>query len=257
MIPPALVAVYAVVIGLVVGSYLNVVIHRVPRGQATVMPRSRCTWCGGGIAARDNIPVLSWLLLRGRCRRCGAPISARYPAVEALTGSAFLAVALRFGPTIEACLAAVLVCLLIVLAFIDLEHLLLPDRLVFPGLAVGLAVQPWWHRTTLLDALLGVAIGAGVLILLINVWFWLRGEEGMGLGDVNLLALVGAWLGWQGALLTLGLGAAAGALVGIALIAGSRLGMRSRMPFGTFLAAGAFVTLIWGERLLAAYRPWL
>ena len=248
-----MVDVYAALLGLVTGSYLNVVIHRLPRGESTVRPRSRCPWCGGGIRARDNLPVLSWLLLRGRCRRCGAPISWRYPALEALTAALFVAVERSFGFTLEALAALVFACLLLALAAIDVDQFLLPDRLTLPGIVVGLAAQPWLPRTSFLDAVLGVLVGAGLLILLINAWFWLRGEEGMGMGDVNMLAMVGAFLGWQGVLVTFVLATVTGALSGLALLAAGRLELRGRLPFGLFLALGAFVALVAGDRLVAAY----
>ncbi len=248
-----LIDVYAALLGLVAGSYLNVVIHRLPRGRSTVLPRSRCPYCGGAIRARDNLPLLSFLLLRGRCRRCGAPISWRYPAVEAATAALCVGVVERFGLGLEALIAVVFGCLLLALAMIDLDHFLLPDRLTLPGILVGLAAQPWLPRTSFLDALLGVAIGAGVLVLLINFWYWLRGEEGMGMGDVNMLAMVGAFLGWQGVLVTFALATVAGAASGLALLAAGRLEMRGRLPFGLFLALGALVALFAGDRLVAAY----
>ena len=249
--------VYAALLGLVTGSYLNVVIHRLPRGESTVLPRSRCPWCGGGIRARDNLPVLSYLLLKGRCRRCGAPISWRYPAFEAATAVLFVAVAERFGLTLEAVLALVFGCLLMVLAGIDFDHFMLPDRLTLPGIVVGLAAQPWLPRTSFLDTVLGVAAGAGMLVLLINFWYWLREEEGMGMGDVNMLAMVGAFLGWQGVLVTFVLGTLAGAGCGLVLLASGRLEARGRLPFGLFLALGALAALFFGDRLVAAYTSLL
>jgi len=252
-VPAALLDVYAALLGLVTGSYLNVVIHRLPRGESTVLPRSRCPYCAGGIRARDNLPVLSYLLLRGRCRRCGAPISWRYPAFEAATALLFVGIVERFELTVEALVALVFGCLLLVLAAIDLDHLLLPDRLTLPGILVGLAAQPWLPRTSFLDAVVGVAVGAGLLILLINFWFWLRHEEGMGMGDVNMLAMVGAFLGWQGVLVTFALATVTGALSGLALLAAGRLELRGRLPFGLFLALGALLALFAGDRLLAAY----
>ena len=245
--------VYAALLGLVTGSYLNVVAHRLPRGESTVLPRSRCPYCGGGIRARDNLPLLSYLLLRGRCRRCGAPISWRYPAFEAATALLFVGVVERFGIGLEGLAGLIFGCLLLVLAAIDFDHLLLPDRLTLPGILVGLAAQPWLPQTSLLDALLGVAVGAGLLILLINFWYWLRGEEGMGMGDVNMLAMVGAFVGWQGVLVTFALATVAGAACGLAMLVGGRLELRGRLPFGLFLALGGLVALFFGDRILAAY----
>jgi leader peptidase (prepilin peptidase)/N-methyltransferase len=247
-----LVWIYAALLGLIVGSYLNVLIFRLPAGKSTVWPRSRCPFCGGAIKARDNIPLLSFLLLRGRCRHCRAPISWRYPFIEGITSAAFVACVLRFGVTAEALIAILFVSLMVLLAAIDLEHFLLPDTITLPGLLLGLALRAWHPQTFFLDALVGALIGAGLLILLINFWFWLRSEEGMGLGDVNMLALIGAFLGWQGVLTTLFVAALTGALTGIVLLVGGRVGLRSRLPFGVFLALGGIVSLFFGD-FLALY----
>ena len=247
-----LVWIYAALLGLIVGSYLNVLIFRLPAGKSTVWPRSRCPFCGGAIKARDNIPLLSFLFLRGRCRHCRAPISWRYPFIEGITSAAFVACVLRFGVTAEALIAILFVSLMVLLAAIDLEHFLLPDTITLPGLLLGLALRAWHPQTFFLDALVGALIGAGLLILLINFWFWLRSEEGMGLGDVNMLALIGAFLGWQGVLTTLFVAALTGALTGIVLLVGGRVGLRSRLPFGVFLALGGIVSLFFGD-FLALY----
>ena len=245
--------VYAALFGLIVGSYLNVVIHRVPRGLSTVLPRSRCPACGEPIRARDNLPVLSWLLLRGRCRHCGALIAWRYPLVEALTAILFVACMERFGPSLAAAAAALFGCLLIALALIDAEHFILPDRITLPGIVAGLALQPWLDWGGLVPALIGAALGAAILLALWGGWLLVRGEEGMGLGDVKMLAMVGAFLGWKGVLVTLFFASLSGAAIGLALIAAGRGGMKSRLPFGTFLAAGAVVALFWGPALADAY----
>ena len=245
--------IYAALLGLIVGSYLNVLIHRIPLGKSTVVPRSRCTYCGGAIRFYDNLPILSFLLLRGRCRHCRAPISWRYPAIEALTSALFVTCLFRFGIQPVLFPALILVSLMVLLAAIDNEHFLLPDKITLSGIVLGLVLQTWIPNVTLLDAILGVLIGAGILILVINYWFWLRGDEGMGLGDVNMLALVGAFLGWQGVLTTLFLATLSGAFVGLILLAGGRLGFRSRLPFGVFLAFGAIVSLFMGEMLIAHY----
>ena len=256
-VPPWLLSLYAALIGLVVGSFLNVLIHRIPRRISTIRPRSRCPYCGGGIRPTDNIPVVSWILLAGKCRHCTAPISPRYPLVEAITATLFVGCVARFGFTPTALAAAVLCCLLLVLAAIDLEHYLLPDRITLPGIALGLALQPWLPGTTLLDAILGVLVGAGILILIVNLWFWLRDEESMGLGDVNMLAMIGAFLGWQGVATTLLLASLAGALAGLSLVIARRLTLKSRLPFGFFLALGGLLSLFAGEALLRWYASWL
>jgi len=245
--------VYAALVGLVTGSYLNVVIHRLPRSVSTVFPRSRCPTCGAPIRPRDNVPVVSWLLLRGRCRACRAPISPRYPLVEATTAVLFVLCMERFGPTPSALVAALFCAVMMALAGIDFEHLILPDRLTLPGIALGVALQlvvPW---VGVWGALLGAALGAGVLLLAYGLWWLVRREEGLGLGDVKMLSLVGAFLGWRGVLVTLFLGAATGALFGLALIALGRGGMRSKIPFGVFLALGALVALFVGPELVDLY----
>jgi leader peptidase (prepilin peptidase)/N-methyltransferase len=247
------VGVYAGLLGLIVGSYLNVVIHRLPRGLSTVLPRSRCPVCGAAIRARDNLPLVSFLMLRGRCRRCGAPIAWRYPLVELATGVLFVAVVLRWGPTFEALAAALFCCLLVALAAIDLELYLLPDRLTLPGLAVGLAIQPWFPGGDLVAAAIGAAAGGGVLLAVWGVWYLVRHEEGMGLGDVKMLAMIGAFVGWKGAGVALLVAVGAGSLVGLAMIALRRAGRRSRLPFGVFLALGGLVALFWGQTLADAY----
>ncbi len=244
---------YAALFGLVTGSYLNVVIHRLPRRLSTVLPRSRCPTCGAPIRARDNLPVLSWLLLRGRCRACGTRISPRYPLVEASTGMLFVASMERFGPSAAALAAALFCSLMVVLAWIDLEHLILPDRITLPGIAVGIAVQlvvPW---SGLVGAVLGALLGAGVLLAAYGAWWLVRREEGLGLGDVKMLAMIGAFLGWRGVVVSLFVGALAGALFGLSLVAAGRGAMRSKIPFGAFLALGGLVALFAGPALIAIY----
>jgi len=249
---------YAALLGLVTGSYLNVVIHRLPRRTSTVLPRSRCPECGAPIRPLDNVPVVSWLALRGRCRDCGRPISPRYPLVEAGTTVLFVLSAERFGLSPAAPVAAVLCALLVALAVIDVEHLLLPDRLTLPGIALGVALQPvtgWagagWRGVV--GGLLGAALGAGVLLAAYGLWWLVRREEGLGLGDVKMLAMIGAFLGWRGVAVGLFVGAAAGALVGLSAMALGRAGLRSKLPFGAFLALGGLVALFAGPELVRLY----
>ena len=251
--PIGLFAFYALLVGLVVGSYLNVVIHRLPRGMSTVRPRSRCPRCDRQVRARDNIPVLSYLLLRGRCRDCKAPIHWRYPLVEAATAALFVASVLRFGVSVDALAAAIFCALMLSLAMIDAEHYILPDRLTLPGVVVGLALSPWVSWLGLGTAFLGAALGAGILGALWGGWYLLRGEEGMGLGDIKMLALVGAFLGWRGVLVTLFFGALSGAVVGVALISRGDGSMKTKLPFGTFLAAAALLALFAGQEITSAY----
>ncbi|HVN75875.1 MAG TPA: A24 family peptidase [Thermoanaerobaculaceae bacterium] len=251
---PAVAAAY----GLVFGSFLNVVIHRLPRGMSLVRPRSHCPACGAPVRWFDNIPVVSYVLLLGRCRACRSPISPRYPAVELACGALAAGVAARFGLTVAGAEAMLLVMLLLPLAFIDLEHHLLPDVLTLPGIGLGLACSAAGGLATIADALVGAAVGAGVPYAVMVAYRRLRGVEGMGLGDVKLLAMIGAFLGWRPMLLTLAVGAAGGALVGLTLIAAGKGRRDTELPFGTFLCAAAVVVLFAGPammRLLGWARP--
>ncbi len=245
--------VFAIAFGLVVGSYLNVVIFRLPRRISTVLPRSRCPRCRSAIRPWDNVPVLSYLLLRGRCRQCGASIPWRYPFVEALTAACFFFSQRRFDSLIDILAAAAFCGVMIVLAMIDLEHYLLPDRVTKPGILAGLILQFWISWSTPEDAVLGVLLGAGVLAAVTWGWYWWKGVHGMGFGDIKMLAMVGAFLGWQGVVATLLLGSLAGSVVGLGQILRGRMGLKSKLPFGVFLAMGAVVTLFYGRELAAAY----
>ncbi len=250
-------AAYAAVVGLCVGSFLNVVAHRLPRGESVVRPRSRCPSCGGRIAGRDNLPVLSYFMLGGRCRMCRARISWRYPVVEATSCLLWLSSWVMFGSTVDGLAAAVFSSLLLALAVIDAAHFLLPDRLTYLTLGLGLAASFEVSWTTPLASAVAAAAGAAALLFLIGVWYLLRRVRGMGLGDVKMLAGVGAFLGPYGMLLTLFLACLFGAVFGLLLIVRGRLGWGSRLPFGVFLALGAVVSLFFGPRLIAAYASLL
>jgi leader peptidase (prepilin peptidase) / N-methyltransferase len=245
---------YAAVLGLIAGSYLNVVIYRLPRGLSTVLPRSACPACGAQIGVGDNLPLLSFALLGGRCRACRAPISWRYPLVEAVTALLFVACLERFGLSLAALAAALFCCLMLALALIDLEHQLLPDRLTLPGIAAGLALQPWlpwaggpWR------AMAAALLGAGVLLAIRGAWYLLRREEAMGLGDVKMIALIGSFLGWKGMLVALFFASLAGSLTGLALMWRGGAGLRTRLPFGSFLALGGLAALFAGREIAAWY----
>ena len=241
---------YVAAFGLIVGSYLNVVIYRLPRRLSTVMPRSRCPRCRAPIRAIDNIPVFSYLVLGGRCRRCGVEISWRYPAIEALTAICFVASLEWFGPNLEAVVAAGFCFVMIVLAMIDLEHFILPDVITLPGIVLGLALQFWIPWATWQEALVGAAIGAGVLLAVAWGWYWWKGIWGMGLGDVKMLAMIGAFLGWRGVVVTLFLSSLGGSLVGALLIVLGRMQLQSKLPFGVFLALAAILALFFGDATL-------
>lgn len=238
--------------GLVIGSFLNVCIHRLPRGQSIVRPRSRCPGCGHELSWYENVPVISYLALRGRCRQCHARISVRYPLVELATAALFVGTyeLVGIGPLLIPRL--VFGSALIVLMLVDLEHRILPNAITLPGVIVGLlfslTAPPGW-----LDSLVGALAGGGLLFAIGKTYALLRHEEGLGLGDVKMLAMIGAFLGWKLMLVTLVLSSFAGAVVGVSLIVLRRSDMKYALPFGTFLALGALAASAVGERLLAWY----
>ncbi len=251
--------------GLAVGSFANVIIYRLPQGRSIVLPRSYCPACRKSIPARDNIPVLSFLLLGGKCRHCRAAISPRYPLVEGLMGLLFVAVFLlasgRGERTVLFPFYWYFVFTLVVLALIDLEHYLLPDALTYPLLGAGFllaVIDPGRLGASaigpaLLNSLIGAAVGGGSLWLIGILGKAAFRKEAMGLGDVKLMAAVGAWQGWGMALFAIFLGALAATLVGIALILLKKAGWGSKLPFGPYLALGSLLTLFFGRTLLAWY----
>lgn len=241
------------VIGLMVGSFLNVCIARLPAGESVVAPRSRCPKCHKLISWYDNIPIVSFVMLSGRCRRCNTPISGRYPAVEFLTGVCFVMQGIAHGDDLLLLASRlVLTGMLIVLFGTDLETMRLPNVLTLPGIAIGLACSIWLPPG-LVASLVGAAVGAAIPYAIRWIWFRVRGVDAMGLGDVKMLAMIGAFLGWQQVFLVLFLASLAGAIVGVALAAGNRRGLSSKLPFGTFLAGGAFVASLVGEPLVRWY----
>ena len=247
----------AVVMGLAFGSFANVVVHRVPLKQSIVRPASRCPSCGVELRARDNIPVVSWLFLKGKCRNCGARISPRYPAIEILTAVLFGLAAWRIRPSSDLIAYLPLLWVLVVLSFIDLEHKLLPNRIVVPSFVAGVALLGIaaalgpglgaWVR-----ALLGAAAGFGAFFVLALI-----SPRGMGMGDVKLSAVLGlalGYMGWPRLLVGFFFSFLAGAVGGIALIAARRAGMKSEVPFGPYLALGTIVSVLFGGPIV---RAWL
>ncbi len=240
------------VLGLSVGSFLNVCVHRLPRRQSIAHPGSRCPHCGYVLRWYDNIPVVSYLILRGRCRKCRDPIALRYPALELATLILFLVHGAVFEWSALLVVRLLFACAMVVLFAIDLEHHLLPDVVTLPGIAAGLlfsTVLP----PGIVSALLGMLIGGGVLWLIGEAYFRYSGQEGMGGGDVKMLAMIGAFLGWKLVLVTLVLSSVAGSLIGVFVIVLKRGDMKYALPYGTFLALGALAASLAGERLVTWY----
>jgi len=234
--------------GLVIGSFLNVVISRLPEGRSVWRPRSACPRCGKPIAWRDNIPVLSFAMLRGRCRDCATAIPWRYPIVEAATGAAFALAYLLLGQTPEFVVAAAFLAMLIAITAIDLAHQIIPDVITLPGIVAGVVANLVTGRVAWLESLIGIAVGGGIFLVII-----LASRGGMGGGDMKLGAMFGAFLGWKLGLLAVLLGVLAGGVVALCLLLLGKKGRKEAIPFGPFLALGGAIAFLWGDKLLAWY----
>jgi leader peptidase (prepilin peptidase) / N-methyltransferase len=252
LVPAPLALVAAGALGAVVGSFLNVCIYRLPLEKSIVWPSSACPHCSRELSWYENIPVLSYLALRGRCRTCAGSISIRYPLVEALTAAMVALAWWHYGPGPLLAARLVLGCALIVLFAIDLEHHLLPNAITLPLIVVGFLfsffTEPGWA-----SSLIGILVGGGVLFAIAEIYFRVRHEHGLGMGDVKMLAMVGAFLGWPLTLLTLMLASLSGTVIGLGLIVTKRGGMKDALPFGTFIALGAAAAATVGPRLLTWY----
>jgi leader peptidase (prepilin peptidase)/N-methyltransferase len=239
--------------GLVIGSFLNVCIHRLPAGRSVVHPRSSCPGCGHLIRGYDNIPVLSYLILRGRCRDCGTRISPRYPLVELLSGGFAAMTAARFGAGWEGLIMFALVASFLVITFIDLDHRIIPDVISLPGIGLGLAASFLPGMLTPVDSLIGLLAGGGSLFLVAWGYELITHREGMGGGDIKLLAMIGAFMGWKGVFFTIFVASLTGTLAGVALMLRRHGGMKLAVPFGPFLAIGAIAYLFIGPETFAWY----
>ena len=243
----------AVLLGLCVGSFLNVCILRLPRDQSLLKPRSTCPNCKQPIAWRDNIPLVSWLWLRGKCRWCHKPISKQYPLIEALVGLLFGASVLAYGPTLHAVAAALFGTILLGIAITDARHYLIPDEFTWGGLVIGLLLALGGGVPGFLQALLGAAVGFVLLWLVGLAGTWVFKEDAMGGGDVKMMAMVGSFVGWHGVLLTVFAGAALGSLIFVPL----SIKKKRLVPFGVFLAVGAVVAFVFGGAIITWYGHFL
>jgi len=268
------ITVAAFLFGLIVGSFLNVCIVRLPHGNSIATPPSHCPRCKEPIRFYDNIPLVSFLILRGKCRHCSEPISWRYPLVELMNGLFYVLIVQEFWLSGEALLVMILCSSLIVITFIDYDHQIIPDVISLPGMVVGLALAPFFMSsladplpfhlgrllphagpwlTGFLNSLIGLLAGGGPLFAIGWLWEKLRKIEAMGGGDIKLMGMVGAFIGWKGALLTIMLGALTGSVVGIALIVFRKHEMEKVIPFGPFLAVGAVAAIFAGNDILSWY----
>ena len=251
-VPPVLAGIFFAVFGLVVGSFLNVCIYRLPLKKSIAWPASHCTTCERPLDWYENVPVLAWLTLGGRCRTCHTSISAMYPVVELVTGALFVGGYLLYGATPLGFVRIAFGCAMIVLFVIDLQHRILPNIITVTGVPIGFALSlflpPGWR-----ESLIGLLLGGGVLFVIGEAYYRVRGIDGLGMGDVKMLAMIGAFLGWRLTLVTLIFASFTGALVGVAMLASGRGGMKAALPFGTFLAVGAVVAVVAGDQLFNWY----
>ncbi|MFQ6079374.1 MAG: prepilin peptidase [Thermodesulfobacteriota bacterium] len=270
---PALLYIFAFLFGAVVGSFLNVCIFRIPVGTSLISPSSRCPQCKMAIKAYDNIPILSYFLLGGKCRYCGASISARYPVVESMMGLFSVFLMLKFGLSPSFFVYFILISSLVVVSFIDLDHRIIPDKISLPGIIMGFltsftkpveghydflvlsvfrTVKGALNMATL-DSLLGIFIGGGLLYAVAVLFYWATKKEGMGGGDIKLLAMIGAFLGWSSTLFTILVSSLIGSMVGVTLMVTTRADSKYAIPFGPFLSMGAVIYLFFGREIIRWY----
>ncbi|MGE5239741.1 MAG: prepilin peptidase [Chloroflexota bacterium] len=248
-------------LGMIVGSFLNVCIYRIPRGASIVKPRSSCPSCKSQIRPWDNIPIVSFLLLGGKCRQCGTKISRRYPLVEALNGTLYWAVLASFGMGWHLPFLFAFVSAMVVITFIDLDFQIIPDVITLPGILIGIAgaffllPDPFSRQLTVgfTNAITGAALGFGLFYLIARIGTAVAKTDAMGGGDIKMMAMVGGFMGWKAVLLTTFLGSLTGAVTGIFIMVASGKGRRLKIPFGPFLALGATATLFFGDTLLRWY----
>ncbi|MCE1226021.1 MAG: prepilin peptidase [Geobacteraceae bacterium] len=246
-------AVFVFLFGAAIGSFLNVCIYRLPLDQSIVSPGSRCMSCGAVVRWFDNIPIISWLVLRGRCRGCGAGFSIRYPLVELLTACLFLLLFLRFGLSISFAIYVLLVVALIVITFIDFDHQIIPDEISLSGVVLGFLASFFLPEPGWASSLAGIVVGWGSLALVFYAYLWLTGREGMGGGDAKLLAMLGAFLGWKAVPFIIFISSLVGSIVGLSLMALQRKGRHLAIPFGPYLAMGAVLYIFYGPQLINWY----
>lgn len=253
MISPIILSCFAFVFGAVVGSFLNVCIFRMPKSESVVFPPSHCTRCDYVIRWYDNIPMLSYLFLRGKCRRCGEPISLQYPLVEFINGALALALFLKFGPGFAFGVLFLFCSALVVITFIDLEHQIIPDSISLPGIVIGFVVSFFIPGFGWLNSLIGIVAGGGSLLLVAYGYQLIAKKDGMGGGDIKLLAMMGAFFGWKAVLFIIFAASVAGSVIGIGVMLAQKKDSTLAIPFGPFLATAAVLYIFYGKQIIFWY----
>src|SRR4030043_1294533 len=243
----------SIIFGAFIGSFLNVCISRLPKEESIIWPGSYCPDCKKPIRFYDNIPLVSYVLLTGKCRNCKKPISIQYPLIEGITALSSLFLFMRFGPSLSYLFYFAFVAALIVITIIDLYHQIIPDVISLPGIGVGLIASPILPQNTFLNSLIGVLLGGGSLFIVGTLYQWLFKREGMGGGDVKLLAMIGAFLGWKAVILTILLGSLIGSIIGISIMVLKGKDFKYAIPFGPFLSLGAVISLFYGQNIINWY----
>jgi leader peptidase (prepilin peptidase)/N-methyltransferase len=249
----AMLHIVSVIFGALIGSFLNVCIVRLPKEESIVTPGSHCPYCKKPIDFYDNIPLISYILLQGKCRHCHTPISFQYPLIEGITALGSFILFMKFGPSLSFLIYFTFVASLIVITVIDLYYQIIPDVISLPGIGVGLLASLVLPQFTFFDSLTGLLLGGGSLFLVATLYQWLFKREGMGGGDVKLLAMIGAFLGWKAVILTILLGSLIGSIVGIIIMILKGKDFKYAIPFGPFLSLGAVISLFYGENLIRWY----
>ncbi len=253
LIPLSILGSFAFILGSLIGSFLNVCIYRLPREESIIFPVSHCMTCQTPIKFYDNIPILSYIILRGKCRHCREPFSIQYPIVEALNGLIFLGTFFAFGLTGLTLVYSIFISAMLVVTVIDFHHQIIPDEISVGGIPIGFFAAILVLPLTWTDSLLGIVIGGGILLTFGLFWLFVFKIEGMGMGDVKLMATVGAFLGWKMAILTIIAGSFFGSIVGVILMGVSGKDLKTKIPFGSFLAPTAALAIFWGNDLLNWY----
>jgi leader peptidase (prepilin peptidase)/N-methyltransferase len=243
----------SIIFGAIVGSFLNVCIIRIPKEESIITPGSHCPHCNNPIKFYDNIPLVSYLLLKGKCRNCNGPISIQYPLIEGITAFSSFLLFVKFGATLSYLFFFSFVAALIVITVIDLYYQIIPDAISIPGIGIGLLGSLIIPYITLFNSLIGILVGGGSLFLVATLYQWLFKREGMGGGDVKLLAMIGGFLGWKAVILTILLSSFIGSIIGIAIVLLKGKDFKYAIPFGPFLSLGAVISLFYGEALIQWY----